>query len=192
MGKEKLYEILIKDDVISSVNNNLDILLELIPEIRSMIGFSHKHPHHHLDVWEHTKLALSYSEMNFDIRVVLLLHDIGKPYSYQEGDVRHFKGHPRVSSDMAFNILGRLGFDEEEILKLCYLILEHDSLITNKEIEMDREIAIMKFKVQCCDGLAHNPMKLERRIKYLLSMNDKINKDMDRERCRKLIFSVSK
>ena len=54
-----------------------------------MIGFEHKHPHHHLDVWNHTLLALSYSPKDFDIRLVLLLHDIGKPHSYQDEEIRH-------------------------------------------------------------------------------------------------------
>lgn len=103
--KEKLYNILMKDDVVKSINDNLDDLLSLIPELKDMLGFEHKHPHHHLDVWNHTLHALSLSEKDFIIRLVLLLHDIGKPYSYQEGEVRHFKKHLTISVYMSFNIL---------------------------------------------------------------------------------------
>lgn len=181
MGKDKLYDILVVDDVVKSINENLDYLLELIPELKSMIGFEHKHSYHHLDVWNHTLLALSYSPNDFYIRVVLLLHDIGKPFSYQEGDIRHFKGHPRVSANMSFIILNRLGFESDEILKLCNLIEEHDNLITNEEIDNNLETTIIKFKIQCCDALAHNPLKLEKRIRYLLSINDKINNESERE-----------
>ena len=49
-----IKEILMEDDIVKSINNNLEELLLLIPEIKYMIGFEHKHPHHHLDVWEHT------------------------------------------------------------------------------------------------------------------------------------------
>ena len=96
-----LKEILSEDDVVTSINNNMDYLLYVIPEINNMIGFDHKHPHHHLDVWDHTLLALSLSKNDFDVRLVLLLHDIGKPFSYQEGEVRHFKNHPMVSAKMS-------------------------------------------------------------------------------------------
>jgi len=43
------------------------------------------------------------------------------------------------------------------------------------------ELSLMKFKIQCCDALAHNPLKLEKRIKYLLYINEKINN----EKCKK-------
>lgn len=187
VGKEKLYNILMSDDVVSCINNNLDDILNLIPELKNMIGFDQRHPHHHLDVWNHTLLALSYSSKDFDIRMALLLHDIGKPHSYQDKEVRHFKGHPKVSSEMSFSILKRLNFSEEEILKLCYLIQEHDNPITDEEIINDKELAMIKFKIQCYDSLAHNPTKLEKRIKYLLDINEKINSEKEKDKCKKLI-----
>lgn len=175
MDKEKLYNILMSDDVVDMINNNMEIILHLIPEIKDMIGFEHKHPHHHLDVWNHTLLALSYSPKDFDIRLVLLLHDIGKPHSYQEGEIRHFRGHPFKSVQISFNILKRLKFSDEEIFKFCYLIEKHDSLILDKDIIDNYEITLSRFKIQCCDALAHNPSKLEKRIKYLLEIYNKIN-----------------
>ena len=63
--KEKIYHILMDEDVVSSINKNIDYLLDVIPEIKDMIGFEHRHPHHHLDVWKHTLLALSLSDKDF-------------------------------------------------------------------------------------------------------------------------------
>ena len=77
-----LEEILLSDNITKSIDENLDYLLSIIPELKNIIGFKHKHPEHHLDVWNHTLLALSMSEKRFDIRLCLLLHDIGKPFSY--------------------------------------------------------------------------------------------------------------
>ena len=102
--RDKLYEILMNKNVVLSIRNNLDELIKIIPEIKYMINFPHNHPHHHLDVFEHTLLALSFSNASFDERLCLLLHDIGKPFSYQDGVVRHFKGHPEVSAIIAFVI----------------------------------------------------------------------------------------
>lgn len=189
MEKDILKSILMVDDVIDSINDNLDIVLDLIPELRDTIGFDHKHPHHHLDVWNHTMLALSMAPMEFEIRMALLLHDIGKPHSYQEGEVRHFKNHAHISSLMSFEILSRLHFSPDEVSELCYLIEQHDSLITEDEISKNRNLAIKKFKMQCCDGLAHNPSKLAKRIAYLEAMNERLNiNEEDHERYKSLLL----
>lgn len=168
-----LEEILTSDDVISSINNNLDYLLEIIPEIKDMIGFDQKHPHHHLDVWEHTLYAISMSDNDFEIRLVLLLHDIGKPHSYIEKDsIRHFPNHGAVSAIMSKKILRRLNYPEEFIKEVCYLIKEHDKPITKEEISSNYTLAYKKYLVQKCDALAHNPDKLEKRKKYLKRIKD--------------------
>ena len=115
----------------------------------------------------------------------MLLHDIGKPFSYQEGKVRHFKGHASMSSEMAYYILVRLNFDSEEISKICYLIREHDNPINDSEISFNYDLSLLKFRIQCCDVLAHNPVKLEKRINYLIDVYDKFT---EKGRCKKLIF----
>lgn len=187
MNKDKLYQILMSKNIVKSIKENQDELLKLIPELKDMIGFEHKHPHHHLDVWEHTLLALRYSEEDFQTRLVLLLHDIGKPHSFQEGEIRHFKGHPIKSSQMTNEILRRLNFSEEEINKICYLIKEHDTPISNKDIEENIELSIKRFKVQYCDALAHNPTKLKKRIEYLLLISDKLNIKLSKEQAQILM-----
>ena len=170
-----LYEILTANDILSSIENNLDYLLEIIPEIRYMIGFEHKHPHHHLDVWNHTLYALSMSENDFEIRLCLLLHDIGKPFSYQEGEVRHFKGHAKVSAIMSEDILTRLEFDKKFIDEVCYLIKLHDTPISNNRIDNNYDLCCKLYKIQYCDALAHHPEKLEKRKKYLSMIKRKLN-----------------
>ena len=169
-----LQSILLSENIVESINNNLDYLLQIIPEIQNMIGFEHKHPHHHLDVWDHTLLALSLSEKNFDIRLCLLLHDIGKPFSYQEGEIRHFWNHAKVSSDIAKTILNRLGYDEEYINYMCYLIEKHDTRISSKQIEDNYELCLTLYKIQRCDALAHHPDKLEKRKEYLNKIKEKL------------------
>lgn len=196
MEKEILKEILMSDYMVGSINKNMDILLKLIPEIEDMICFPHNHPHHHLDVWEHTLLALSLAPKDFEIRLVLLLHDIGKPHSYQDKEIRHFKGHAMVSSEMSYNILKRLGFSDIEIEEICYLIKEHDFPITKKEISDNKELAKKKFQVQLCDALAHDPFMLEKRIAYLNYINEWLNVGQEQEEYRKVLtkscYNVSK
>ena len=162
-----LKSILLSDDVVCEIKNNMDYLCTEIPEIKNMVGFEHKHPHHNLDVWEHTLKALSLSEKDFDIRLCLLLHDIGKPFSCQDGQVRHFHGHALVSSQMSEKILKRLGFDEKYIEKICFLIKNHDTPFTEDDVKEDFERCLMLYKIQYCDGLAHNPLYHEKRKKQL-------------------------
>ena len=170
-----LYNILMSDDVVKSINSNMDYILDKIPEIKNMIGFDQKHPHHHLDVWEHTLYALSLSPKDFEVRLTLLLHDIGKPFSYQEGEIRHFKGHPQVSSEISRNILRRLGYDKNFVDKICRYIELHDTPIEEEKVKEDPKMYLKLYKIQYCDALAHHPDKLEKRIEYL-------------EKTRKLVY----
>ena len=169
-----LNDILLSDDIVLSINNNLDYLLEIMPELRFMMGFEHKHPHHHLDVWNHTLLALSLSPKDFDIRLVLLLHDIGKPFSYQDEEVRHFKNHNIVSANISKEILRRLNFEDDYVLYIHNLIIEHDNIISDKLINEDYEFCQKLYEIQKCDALAHHPDKLEKRIEYLNKTKEKI------------------
>ena len=174
----KLEEILVSDNIIDSINDNLDTLFELIPELKSMVGFLHKHPHHHLDVWEHTLYALSLSDNDFEIRLVLLLHDIGKPYFYTEGEIRHFRNHPIVSSEMSRVILKRLGYEDEFIEEVCYLIKYHDSPIRVNSVLENSDLEYKRYLVQYCDCYAHHPDKLEKRIKYLVRTKNLFKKSI--------------
>lgn len=164
-----LQKILLSQNVCDEIKLNMETLVKIIPEIKFIVGFPHKHPHHHLDVWEHTLLALSLSKNNFDVRFCLLLHDIGKPFSFQDGadGVRHFKNHQVVSSLMAKEILLRLGFDNNYIEKMCYLIKYHDTMITNEDIKQNWLLQKIRLEVQRCDGLAHNPKYLDKKNLYI-------------------------
>ena len=157
--KERLYEILMADDFVSSIRDNYKELTIIITEVAFMKGFKHNHPYHHLDVWEHTLYALSFAEKDFDIRLALLLHDIGKPFTCttDNNGVRHFKGHPRKSFEMSLVILLRLGFDNETIGKICYLVKYHDDEIVPEDLDIDLELTRLRYSVQYCDSLAHNP-----------------------------------
>lgn len=169
-----LEKILLSDDVVKSINDNLDYMLIKIPEIEYMMGFDQNHPNHHLDVWNHTLLALSLSEKDFDVRLTLLLHDIGKPFSYQDREVRHFKNHPKVSAIMTKDILTRLGYSDSYVEYITKLVKNHDKGIDKKLIEEDRLFCLKLYKIQRCDILAHNPKKLEKGISYLNNINKEL------------------
>ena len=169
-----LYDILTSDNVVESIETHMDDLLVMIPEIQNMVNFPHNHPHHHLDVWRHTLYALSLSSNDFDIRLSLLLHDIGKPFSYQDEEVRHFRGHPNVSSSMAKVILKRIGFDDSYTKRICFFIENHDTPMSDEFIKNNIDLCLPLFEIQRCDALAHHPDKLEKRKEYLENTKKKI------------------
>lgn len=171
-----LKEILTSNNIVESINNYMDYLLVVIPELKSIIKFPHKNPGHHLDVWNHTLYALSFSENDFEIRLCLLLHDIGKPFSYQDGDgnIRHFHGHAMKSAMIAKEILDRFDYDEDFKEEVYYLILKHDTPITEDDIKNNPELSRKRYKIQVCDSLAHNPSDIKRRTKYLSKIKSMI------------------
>ena len=156
-----LKEILLSNEVVKTIGSNLNFIKKEIPEIEYMIGYNQKHPHHHLDLWNHTLYALSISPKDYEIRLALLLHDIGKPFSYQEIDnIRHYKNHAIKSYEISKKILDRLDLDVYSKENILYLIKEHDTPLHKND-------NYKKYIIQFCDALAHNPDKLEKRIDYL-------------------------
>ena len=166
--REFIIELLSQQDVVLEIRKNSEELFRVIPELKAMVDFDHCHPHHHLDVWEHTLLALSYSKNELKIRLALLLHDLGKPFSYQQdGAVRHYKGHPAKSSEMSEVILKRLRFEENFICSICALINAHDTPMQEREIIEKLGFSRDLFEIQKCDAMAHNPVYNEKRLSYL-------------------------
>lgn len=161
------YTILMSDDVVGEIRNHLDSILEAVPEIKPMIGFDHKHPQHHLDVFEHTLYALSLSEKDYLVRMALLFHDIGKPYCFEEGEVRSYHQHPIYSEKITRIVLKRLQYQEDFIEDVCYLVRYHDAPIKRSEVLKNYNLLEKRLEVQRCDALAHHPDTIDRRRKYL-------------------------
>lgn len=175
--RERLNNILLDDNVCKKINENLEFILVNIPEIISMIGFEHKHPHHHLDVYMHTLKSLEKSPKDLSIRMALLFHDIGKPFSCQEiNGIRHFRGHPGVSANMTQVILERLNYDEKFISDVVYLVKMHDDIIRVNNLDNDLDLVKKRLEMQFCDAMAHHPDKIEKRLKLLNDIKEKLYK----------------
>lgn len=174
MSKRELLE----KQLLDELDIDERIIFGIITELKDCDGFDHKHPHHCYDVWEHTKVAMKRSNTDLQIRLTLLLHDIGKPYSYQEdGEVRHFHGHPQKSAEMAQEILKRLGYDERKIEDICYLVAHHDDIIDISKVDASNiELAKKLLHIQYCDAYAHHPKHIQKRIQKL----DEISESLQR------------
>ena len=91
MHKDYLEGLLTSNNVVANINTNINTLLFFIPEIKYMMNFDQKHPCHNYDLWNHTLLTLYNAEElsynDFDTRLALLLHDIGKPFCLSLKDI---------------------------------------------------------------------------------------------------------
>lgn len=191
--KKSLEQILLEEDVVKSIKDNFNYLIELIPELKDMIYFPHNHPHHHLDVWNHTLCALNFSRPDFDLRLCLLLHDIGKPHSYQDNEIRTFKGHAEKSSIITNDILTRFNYEKDYINQIRCLVENHDNPINRKQIINNYELCLKRYLIQYCDALAHNPNKLEKRIvylKYVLNLLIEENKKTEERVKSKIKYNI--
>lgn len=120
-----------KDDI----NAKKGLILKIIPELKDEDDFDPKNIWHIFDVWVHTLTAVSNAKNDLEIRLALLLHDIGKQKSYYDDrDVRHFKGYAEKSVLISRAILQRLGYSKKEIERICYLIKNYSSIINVEEI----------------------------------------------------------
>ena len=162
---EQLKNILMKDSelTVDYLDKHKNEIFNIIPELKDEDGFDQKSPWHIYDVWKHTEVALAMSNHDFEERLALLLHDIGKPHCYQnDEEVRHFRGHAQKSAEISEGILKRLGVDEIEASRIIYLIENHSTIIDTNSISMNNiGLAKKLLNIQYCDTKAYNPNKIE-------------------------------
>lgn len=100
----------------------------ILPEWDILMKTEQNHPHHCYSVGEHTLHALMNVEAQKDLRLAVLLHDIGKPavLTVDEAGTTHFYGHAMAGEQMTRNILRRLRFDNDTVATVSCLVQYHD------------------------------------------------------------------
>ncbi len=107
---------------------DMGVTAVVLPELDRCMETPQNHPHHCYSVGEHILHSLDGVPAVKDLRLAMLLHDIGKPQTLEtDGQgITHFHGHPAVSAQMAKEILRRLRFDNDTIVTVCRLVEFHD------------------------------------------------------------------
>lgn len=123
----ELVKIICAENFIPILREYRDILSQIIPEIANAFDFNQYSKYHHLDVFEHILLSVKSVKAVPHLRLTMLFHDIGKPFSYTNDDgVGHFYGHEKFSCEIASRTLKRLKFDNKTINDTLFLIKYHD------------------------------------------------------------------
>ena len=86
------------------------VLTELIPELRPMVDFDQRSPHHAYDLYTHVAYVVEKMPDDPALRWAALLHDVGKipTCTLDETGRGHYKGHAAVGAEMAAVILDRM------------------------------------------------------------------------------------
>ena len=126
-----------------------EVLAEIIPEIRPMIGYDQRNHHHSYDLWEHTVRGIEGVPADPVLRLTMLLHDTGKPVvrTTDEKGEGHYKGHPKVSEEIARRTAEALHLENAFRDRLCTLVRHHDTPLRteNGEINTDRSFLLRRL-----------------------------------------------
>ncbi|MBE5805040.1 MAG: HD domain-containing protein [Clostridiales bacterium] len=119
-----------------------DVIGQVIPQIKPMVGFEQHTPHHRYDVWEHTIRAVEAVPATEVLRLTMLLHDSGKPaaFTMDENGVGHAYGHQKISAEIAEEVLSFLRVDNATHDRVLLLVKYHD-------IRMNTERTLLKRRL---------------------------------------------
>lgn len=141
-----------------------DVISVFIPEIEKCFGFDQKTKYHIYDVYTHSVKAVAFGEKSLLVRLSLFFHDIGKPLCFtfdEKGG--HFKGHEKISAEIAKNVLERLRVDNDTKKTVVSLVCEHrQDFVADKRFvkriinKYSREFFDLLLMVKRADIIAHS------------------------------------
>jgi len=126
---------------------DLGLLDAVLPEIAAMDGVEQPPEFHpEGDVWTHTLLVLRGLDARPERTPALawgaLLHDVGKPPTFEVTDRIRFNGHARVGAEIADAIADRLRFSRERREEVVDLVATH---MTFADVQQMRPARLRRF-----------------------------------------------
>jgi poly(A) polymerase len=134
------------------------LLAEVLPEVAKMKGVAQPPEYHpEGDVWVHTLMLLEQLSAGVSCELAwgFLLHDVGKPATFQppdpnkRGDRIRFNGHVEVGVRIAEVMLERLRFSNDSRDQILALIKHHmqfGDVMGMKESTLKRFVRMPKFE----------------------------------------------
>ena len=162
----ELLKLLCGDNVTQILIEYRSVFAVIIPELAPAFDFDQNNKHHIYNVYDHIAHAVGSSAPDSEVRLALLLHDIGKPacYTEDENGVGHFYGHGNISAEIAANVLSRMRLSSDMYQTVFTLVKYHDipiepdrKIVKRRLNKFGEEILRKLLLVKTGDGLAHNP-----------------------------------
>jgi poly(A) polymerase/tRNA nucleotidyltransferase (CCA-adding enzyme) len=197
ISKERIRDEFVKIIMADKAANGVELLRELgllkyiIPELLENYGVA-QNKHHIYDCYMHAIKALEFTakkNLNLEVRLAALLHDIGKPKSKAgEGENATFYNHEMIGAKMTFYILNNLKFSKKEVEKITKLVRYHLFYYNVDEVKEASVRRLVKnvgpenmeelLQVRQADRIGSGVPKAEpyklRHLKYLI---EKVSKD---------------
>jgi len=123
----------------------------MIPELMDCRNFGQHGGLHQYDVFEHLVRSMMLVPEDVSLRLAMLLHDIGKPFVWQEEinaegfEKDEFPGHEIKSAELAEQILKRLKFDNKTIQTVKILIGEHTRMLLPEAVLLRKAVRDLGF-----------------------------------------------
>lgn len=131
----ELKKLLLGDYVFEVLVEYKEILAVVLPQIRDCFACAQANPWHVYDVFTHIAKSVEAAPKDADLRLVMLLHDIGKPAckTTDANGIDHFYGHPAVSKALAAQVLQYLKVPKNTYERVLTLVEIHDGHIRTEE-----------------------------------------------------------
>ena len=195
----EFIKILQGKNAINILDEFQEIILCIIPEIKSMIGFEQNNPYHCYDVWKHTLITINNVD-ELILKLTMFFHDIGKINCYRidTQGIGHFYGHADESTRIASEIFKRMKLTTSELISkndiknVIQLIKYHDIVIKPQKKSIRKILSkldgnISQFQrllsVKKADILAQNPDKALIRLGEIDSIQKIFNEVIEENIC---------
>ena len=118
------------------------LLAAVIPELRPLIGFDQRSPHHAYDLFTHVAHVVAGVPREPVLRWAALLHDIGKipTFTQDETGRGHFYGHAPKGAEMADAVLRRLKAPTALRQQAVVLIEKHMTRLVPEKKTLRRQL----------------------------------------------------
>ena len=162
----ELKKLLSGKNVFKALVEYKEVIAVILPEITRTFDCPQNTRWHIYDVWTHTCKAVEMVKNEPELRFIMLLHDIGKPFARTTDckGVDHFKGHQAISGEMAEPILKRLKVSNDFYNRVMTIIPIHDIHISSDKRKIKKLLSMLGkdafqdlIDVKRADKLAQNP-----------------------------------
>ena len=171
--RDELVKIILSDGAEKIIEEYSSVIEVFIPELAKTHGLLQHNKSHIYDVFTHTVKSVGYASEDINVRLCMLLHDIGKPYCFSKDEEGkgHFYGHQKISANIAEEVLKRLRFDNKTTETVSALVSYHDGQISADEKSVKRWLRrlgernfLLLLEVKKADSLAHSESYAKERI----------------------------
>ena len=124
----ELDKLLMGDNVATGLNYLWEsgLMKYMIPELYIQYGFDQRTKHHNFPLHIHTSLVVFNCPKDLTLRWAALLHDVGKPFIYQDkGDRWIYPHHEVLGAEFVDKIAKYLKWSKKRRLEVTELVLHH-------------------------------------------------------------------